>query len=96
MQVLKPLPYRQPDRLVYVHNESPSSQLGHANDSGPDHADLTAHREPFSETSAYYFSDFSMSGLFGFPPGELVESTHSTCYERNKGQCQAQTPKALV
>ena len=59
--LLKPLPYREANRLVYVHNEFPSSQLGHTFTSAPDYADLTAHREIFSETAAYYYNDFTMS-----------------------------------
>lgn len=59
--LLKPLPYRDANHLVYVHNEFPSSQLGHSDVSGPDFADLAAHREIFSETAAYYFNDFTMS-----------------------------------
>ncbi|HEV2198080.1 MAG TPA: ABC transporter permease [Candidatus Acidoferrum sp.] len=59
--LLKPLPYREANRLVYVHNEFPSSQLGHTFASAPDYADLTAHREIFSETAAYYYNDFTMS-----------------------------------
>jgi len=50
--LLKPLPYREPNRLVYVHNEFPSSQLGHTFASAPDYADLTAHDEIFSDTAA--------------------------------------------
>lgn len=59
--LLKPLPYREANRLVYVHNEFPSSQLGHTFTSAPDYVDLTAHREIFSETAAYYYNDFTMS-----------------------------------
>ena len=61
--LLKPLPYRDANRIVYVHNEFPSSQFGHTFASAPDYADLTAHREIFSETAAYYFNDFTMSSV---------------------------------
>ena len=61
--LLKPLPYRDANRVVYVHNEFPSSQLGHTFASAPDYADLTAHREIFTETAAYYFNDFTMSSV---------------------------------
>jgi putative ABC transport system permease protein len=60
--LLKPLPYRDAGRIVFVHNEFPASQLGHTAVSGPDWADLTAHHEIFSETAAYYFNDFTLSG----------------------------------
>ena len=61
--LLKPLPYREANRLVYVHNEFPSSQLGHTYASVPDYVDLTVHREIFSETAAYYYNDFTMSSV---------------------------------
>lgn len=59
--LLKPLPFREANSLVYVHNEFPSSQLDHTDTSVPDYADLTAHREIFSETAAYYYNDFTLS-----------------------------------
>lgn len=61
--LLRPLPYRDANRLVYVHNEFPSSPLGHTFASAPDYAELTAHREIFSETAAYYFNDFTMTSV---------------------------------
>ena len=60
--ILKPLPYRDAGQLVYVHNEFPQSQLAETEASGPDYADLSTHRELFSETAAYYFNDFTMTG----------------------------------
>jgi putative ABC transport system permease protein len=60
--ILKPLPYRAVTQLVYVHNEFPGSQLAEAAASGPDFVDLTTHHEIFSETAAYYFNDFTMTG----------------------------------
>lgn len=63
--LLKPLPYRDASRLIYAHNEFPSSQLGHTLASAPEYADLTAHREIFSETGAYYFNDFTLSSASG-------------------------------
>ncbi|MGB6875098.1 MAG: ABC transporter permease [Candidatus Acidiferrales bacterium] len=60
--ILKPLPYRDAAQLVYVHNEFPQSQLAQTNVSGPDYTDLSTHREIFSETAAYYFNDFTMTG----------------------------------
>lgn len=60
--VLRPLPYRDANQLVYVHNEFPGSQLAITAESGPDFRDLTTHHEIFSETAAYYFNDFTMTG----------------------------------
>ena len=61
--ILKPLPYRDAAQLVYVHNEFPGSQLATTAASGPDYRDLSAHHEIFSETAAYYFNDFTMTGV---------------------------------
>jgi putative ABC transport system permease protein len=60
--ILKPLPYRDSNQLVYVHNEFRRVRLARTGVSGPDFADLTTQREIFSETGAYYFNDFTMAG----------------------------------
>lgn len=60
--ILKPLPYHNANSLVFVHNEFPGSQLTTTAASGPDFLDLSTHREIFSQTAAYYFNDFTMTG----------------------------------
>ncbi|MGB7173118.1 MAG: ABC transporter permease, partial [Candidatus Acidiferrales bacterium] len=60
--LLKPLPYRDAGQLVYVHNDFPGSQRAETAASGPDFRDLSTHHELFSETAAYYFNDFTMTG----------------------------------
>lgn len=60
--LLRPLPYRDASGLVFVHNEFPGSQLGMSAASGPDYMDLSMRHEVFSETAAYYFNDFTMTG----------------------------------
>ena len=60
--LLKPLPYRDANGLVFVHNEFPGSQLAVSAESGPDYIDLNKRRDIFSETAAYYFNDFTMTG----------------------------------
>ena len=76
--LLKPLSYREANRLVYVHNEFPSSQLGHTFASAPDYADLTAHREIFSKTAAYYFNDFTMSSVSGSEYAQHVDVVNAS------------------
>lgn len=76
--LLKPLPYRDAKQLVYVHNEFPTSQLGHTNVSAPDYTDLTAHREIFSETAAYYFNDLTMSTLNGSSYAEHIDAVNAS------------------
>lgn len=60
--ILKPLPYRDAQQLVYVHNQFPRSQLSTTDESGPDFRDLSTHHEIFTQTAAYYFNDFTMTG----------------------------------
>lgn len=60
--ILKPLPFRDASHLVFVHNEFPGSQLAEAAVSGPDYVDLSARHEVFSESAAYYFNNFTMTG----------------------------------
>jgi predicted permease len=60
--LLKPLPYRSADQLVYVHNEFPHAQLARTGESAPDFADLTTRHEIFSTTAAYFFNDFTLTG----------------------------------
>jgi putative ABC transport system permease protein len=60
--ILKPLPYRSPEQLVAVYNEFPQSPLGRTGTSGPDFVDLSARHDIFSETAAYFFNDFTMTG----------------------------------
>lgn len=76
--LLKPLPYREANRLVYVHNEFPSSQLGHTYASAPDYADLTAHREIFSETAAYYYNDFTMSSVSASEYAQHIDAVNAS------------------
>lgn len=59
--ILKPLPYRDAAQLVFVHNQFPG-QLGQTAASGPDFRDLSTQHQVFSETAAYYFNDFTMTG----------------------------------
>ena len=60
--ILKPLPYPKSEQLVYLHNEFPQSPAAQKGVSGPDFADLTARRELFSATAAYFFNDFTVTG----------------------------------
>ena len=75
--LLKPLPYREADRIVFVHNDF-ASVLGHTAASAPDYVSLTAHRELFSETAAYFFNDFTMSGVTGSGYAEHVDAVNAS------------------
>lgn len=60
--ILRPLPYRDANQLVYVHNRFKRTGLARTGVSGPDFVDLTREHKIFSETGAYYFNDFTMTG----------------------------------
>lgn len=75
--LLRPLPYRDAARIVFVHNEFPG-QLGRTDESAPDYADLSAHRELFSDTAAYYFNDFTMTGVSGSGYAEHVDAVNTS------------------
>jgi putative ABC transport system permease protein len=76
--LLKPLPYRDANNIVFVHNEFPGSQLQHTAASAPDYADLSAHREIFSETAAYFFNDFTMSSMSDSGYAQHVDAVNAS------------------
>ncbi|MGH9734426.1 MAG: ABC transporter permease [Candidatus Acidiferrales bacterium] len=75
--LLRPLPYHDASQIVFVHNDF-ASVLGHAGNSAPDYVDLSAHREIFSETAAYYFNDFTMTGVRGSAYAEHVDAVNAS------------------
>ena len=75
--LLRPLPYRDASQIVFVHNDF-ASVLGHAGNSAPDYVDLSAHRKIFSETAAYYFNDFTMTGVSGSAYAEHVDAVNAS------------------
>ncbi|MBV9765888.1 MAG: ABC transporter permease [Acidobacteriaceae bacterium] len=60
--LLKPLPYPGADRIVFLHNAFPKSQLALSGVSSVDYAELKRHNEIFSATGVYYFNDLTMTG----------------------------------
>ena len=60
--IIRPLPYRDSNQLVYIHNDFRRERMARTGVSGPDFADLTREHGIFSETGAYYFNDFTMTG----------------------------------
>ena len=94
--LLKPLPYRDADRIAFVHNEFPSSPLGRAGVSAPDYAELTAHREIFAETAAYYFNDFTMNSVGGSGYAEHVDVVNASASLFSLLGIQAQLGRTLL
>jgi len=60
--LLKPLPYRDADRIVFLHNSFPKEQLALAGVSSFDYVEIRRHKQLFSEAGVYYFNDLTMTG----------------------------------
>jgi putative ABC transport system permease protein len=61
--LLKPLPYPHAERLVFVHNSFPKSQVSTAGVSGFDYAAIKRHTDVFSSGGVYYWNDLTLTGL---------------------------------
>ena len=61
--VLRPLPYRDPDRLVVLHSRFAEMPLARLGVSRLDYAELSARSDLFSDIGAYQFEDFSRTGV---------------------------------
>ena len=60
--LLKPLPYRDADRIVLVRNVFPNSMLALRGVSSLDYAELRRHTDVFRESGVYYFDDLTLTG----------------------------------
>jgi putative ABC transport system permease protein len=60
--VLKPLPYRDPDRLVVVHNFKEREALGPHSSSWHDYEDWRAETGTFSDTALFSYWTFTLTG----------------------------------
>jgi predicted permease len=60
--LLKPLAYPHAERLVFVHNSFPKSQVAMAGVSGFDYAEVKRHRDLFSEAGVFYWNDLTLTG----------------------------------
>ncbi len=60
--LLKPLPYPDANRIVFVFNSFPKSQLSRGSLSAPDYAEVSRQHDVFSQAGVYYFNDFTMTG----------------------------------
>ncbi len=61
--LLKPPPYPNANRIVFLHNAFPQSQLALSGVSSVDYSELRRHTDIFSETGVYYFNDLTMTGV---------------------------------
>ena len=60
--VLKPLPYPQPERLVSIHNAFPKGQTAVTGVSGFDYAEIKGRTDTFESAAIYYFNDLTLTG----------------------------------
>src|SRR5262249_24348471 len=61
--VLRPLPYRDPNHLVAVHARIAEVPLARLSPSPLDFSELSTHHELFSDVGAYYFLDYTRTGI---------------------------------
>lgn len=60
--LLKPLPYRQPERLVVIHEELPGLGMKGMSVSVPVYGELCRRGGLFEEVAAYYHNDLTLTG----------------------------------
>ena len=61
--LLKPLPYPDSDRLLVIHNRFPKSQVATTGVSGFDYAEISRHREVFTNAGVFYWNDLTLTGI---------------------------------
>jgi len=61
--VLKPLPYPDAKRLLYLHNSFPKNQVAVAGVSAFDYAEIKRHTEIFAGAGIFYWNDLTLTGL---------------------------------
>src|SRR5262249_40991479 len=60
--LLRPQPYRDPARLVIVHEELPGIGMNAMSVSVPVYREIESRREAFESAAAYHFNDFTLTG----------------------------------
>ena len=61
--ILKPLPYPDAERLVFVHNAFPKNQVAVTGVSGFDYAEIKRHTEIFAGAGIFFWNDLTLTGL---------------------------------
>lgn len=61
--LLRPLPYPDSERLLFIHNRFPKSQVSTTGVSGFDYAEVSRHKDIFSNAGIFYWNDLTMTGL---------------------------------
>ncbi len=61
--LLKPLPYPDAERLLFVHNFFPKGQVVATGVSGFDYAEIRRRRDVFAHAAVFYYNDLILTGL---------------------------------
>jgi putative ABC transport system permease protein len=61
--LLKPLPYRDGQRLLFVHNVFPKNQVSVGGVSAFDYAEIRRHTDVFASAGIFYWNDLTLTGL---------------------------------
>jgi putative ABC transport system permease protein len=61
--VLKPLPYPDAQRLLFVHNAFPKRQVSLAGMSGFDYAEIKRHTDVFASAGIFFWNDLTLTGM---------------------------------
>jgi len=61
--VLKPLPYPDSKRLLFIHNSFPKQQSAAAGVSGFDYAEIKSHSAVFSGAGIFFWNDLTLTGF---------------------------------
>jgi putative ABC transport system permease protein len=61
--LLKPLPYPDAQRLLFVHNFFPQNQVSVGGVSAFDYAEIRRHPDVFTSAGIFYWNDLTLTGL---------------------------------
>src|ERR1700704_1406871 len=61
--LLKPLPYPDAQRLLFVHNFFPKNQVSVGGVSAFDYAEIRRHTDVFASAGIFYWNDLTLTGL---------------------------------
>jgi len=61
--LLKPLPYPDAERLLFVHNYFPKNQVSVGGVSAFDYAEIRRHTDVFASAGIFYWNDLTLTGL---------------------------------
>jgi hypothetical protein len=61
--LLKPLPYRDAQQLLFVHNVFPKNQVSVGGVSAFDYTEIRRHTDVFARACIFYWNDLTLTGL---------------------------------